>query len=123
GPGPDSAATTELGHIDAFLDQAEAGAIASGALVGHIDSHRIVLIGHSRGAEAVAIVYDRLFDGTATPMHFTRQDIRLVDSMLPTDFTGTDVANPHDANYHLWTASGDADVSGGAGDTCCQTFR
>jgi predicted dienelactone hydrolase len=38
GPGPDSAATTELGHIDAFLDQAEAGAIASGALVGHIDS-------------------------------------------------------------------------------------
>ncbi|HJZ76993.1 MAG TPA: vWA domain-containing protein, partial [Vicinamibacterales bacterium] len=95
---------------------------------GHIDSHRIVLIGHSRGAEAVAIVYDRLFDGTATPMHFTRRDIRLVDSMLPTDFTGTDVANPHDANYHLWTASGDADVNGSAGDICsgsqlCQTFH
>jgi hypothetical protein len=130
GPGPGSAATTELGHTDAFLDQAEAGAIAGGALVGHVDSHRIVLIGHSRGAEAVAISYDRLFDGTATPMHFTRQDIRLVTSMLPTDFTGTAVANPHDANYHLWTASGDSDVNGSAGDHCaggntqrCQTFH
>lgn len=123
GPGPNSAADTTLGHTDAFLDQAEAGAIAGGALVGHIDTHKIVWIGHSRGAEAVAISYDRLFDGTVTPMHFSRQNIRLVDSMLPTDFTGTNVANPHDANYHLWTASGDADVSGGAGDTCCQTFR
>jgi len=128
GPGPDSAATTELGHTDAFLDQAEAGAIAGGALAGHIDSHRIVLIGHSRGAEAVAISYDRLFDGTATPAHFSRQDIRLVTSMLPTDFTGTAMANPHDANYHLWTASGDSDVNGSAGDICfgqqiCQTFH
>jgi hypothetical protein len=123
GPDPDHAATTELGHTDAFLDQAEAGAIAGGALVGHVDSHRIVLLGHSRGAEAVAISYRRLFDGTVTPMHFTRQDIRLVDSMLPTDFGGTVDANPHDVNYHLWTASGDADVSGAAGDTCCQTFR
>jgi hypothetical protein len=123
GPGPDSAATTELGHTDAFLDQAEAGAIASGALVGHVDSHRIVLIGHSRGAEAVAISYRRLFDGSVTPTHFTRQDIRLVDSMLPTDFGGTVDTNPHDANYHLWTASGDDDVSGAANSTCCQTFR
>jgi hypothetical protein len=133
GPGPDSAATTELGHTDAFLDQAEAGAIASGALVGHVDSHRIVLIGHSRGAEAVAISYRRLFDGSVTPTHFTRQDIRLVDSMLPTDFGGTVDTNPHDANYHLWTASGDADVNGSAGDECsdgaghffelCQTFH
>ena len=129
GPGPDSAATTELGHTDAFLDQAEAGAIAGGTLVGHVDSHRIVLLGHSRGAEAVAISYRRLFDGTVTPMHFARQDIRLVDSMLPTDFGGTDDVNPHDANYHLWTASGDSDVNGSAGDICsgglqlCQTFH
>jgi hypothetical protein len=123
GPGPDSAATTELGHTDAFLDQAEAGMIAGGALVGHIDSHRIVLIGHSRGAEAVAISYGRLFNGTATPTHFSKQDIRLVDSMLPTDFTGTAVANPHDANYHLWTASGDADVNGGAVPDRIETFH
>ncbi len=130
GPGPDSAATTELGHLDAFLDQAESGAIAGGALVGHVDSHRLVLLGHSRGAEAVAISYDRLFDGSFVPVHFTRADVRLVDSMLPTDFTGINFANPHDANYHLWTASGDSDVNGSAGDQClggntqrCQTFH
>lgn len=123
GPDPNHAATTELGHTDAFLDQAESGAIAGGALTGHVDSHRIVLLGHSRGAEAVAISYDRLFDGTVTPMHFTRQDIRLVDSMLPTDFHGTDVSNPHDANYHLWTASGDSDVHGGAVPDRIETFH
>jgi hypothetical protein len=128
GPGPDSAATTELGHTDAFLDQSQAGAIAGGALVGHVDSHRIVLLGHSRGAEAVAISYRRIFDGSFTPMHFARSDIRLVDSMLPTDFGGTDDVNPHDSNYHLWTASGDSDVNGSAGDECgntelCQTFH
>jgi hypothetical protein len=128
-PGPEFAATTTLGHTDAFINQAEAGAIASGALVGHVDAHRIVWIGHSRGAEGVAIAYDRLFDGTTvTPAHFTRKDVRLVSSMLPTDFTGTDVANPHDANYHLWTASGDSDVIGLSGcydgmTSRCQTFH
>ena len=122
-PGPASAATTTLGHTDAFIDQAEAGAIAGGALVGHIDPGRIVWIGHSRGAEGVAIAYDRLFDGTVTPMHYARKDIRLISSMLPTDFEETDVANPHDANYHLWTASGDADVNGSAGCDICQTFH
>ena len=133
GPGPNSAADTTLGHTDAFLDQAEAGAIAGGALVGHVDANNIVWIGHSRGAEAVAISYDRLFDGTVTPTHYVRKSIRLISSMLPTDFEGTDVANPHDANYHLWTAAGDDDVNGSAGDECsdgmgnffelCQTFH
>lgn len=128
GPGPNSAADTTLGHTDAFIDQAEAGAIAGGALVGHVDSHRIVWIGHSRGAEAVAISYDRLFDATVTPTHFAKKDIKLVSSMLPTDFEGTEVSNPHDANYHLWTAAGDDDVNGSAGDICfgfelCQTFH
>lgn len=133
GPGPNSAADTTLGHTDAFIDQAEAGTIAGGALVGHIDTHKIVWIGHSRGAEAVAIAYDRLFDGSVTPTHFVRKDVRLVSSMLPTDFEGTDVANPHDANYHLWTAAGDDDVNGSAGAGCddgagnffelCQTFH
>ncbi|AKH37903.1 MULTISPECIES: alpha/beta hydrolase [Nitrosomonas] len=132
-PGPEFAATTTLGHTDAFIDQVEAGAIADGALAGHIDARRIVWIGHSRGAEGVAIAYHRLFDGTATPTHYGRSDIRLISSMLPTDFNGSEVANPHDANYHLWTASGDADVDGSAGNECsddgvnflerCQTFH
>ena len=123
GPGPINAATTTLGHTDAFIDQAESGAIAGGALVGHIDARRIVWIGHSRGAEGVAIAYDRLFDGVITPTHYAKKDVRLISSMLPTDFHGTDVANPHDANYHLWTASGDADVDGAADCDICQTFH
>jgi HYDIN/CFA65/VesB-like, Ig-like domain len=122
-PGPEFAATTTLGHTDAFLDQAEAGAVGGGALAGHLDSHRIVWIGHSRGAEGVAIAYNRLFHGAVTPTHYSRPDIRLISSMLPTDFNGTNVANPHDANYHLWTASGDSDVNGGAGCDLCQTFH
>lgn len=123
GPGPAAAASTTLGHTDAFIDQVEAGAIAGGALIDHIDTNRIVWIGHSRGAEGVAIAYDRLFDGTYTPTHFSKDSIKLIDSMLPTDFEETDVANPHDANYHLWTASGDSDVNGSASCNLCQTFH
>jgi hypothetical protein len=32
-------------------------------------------------------------------VNYNRQSVRLV-SMLPTDFNGTNIANPHDANYH-----------------------
>jgi uncharacterized repeat protein (TIGR01451 family) len=122
-PGVESAATTTLGHTDAFIDQVEAGAIAGGALAGHLDTSRITWIGHSRGGEGVAIGYDRLFDGTHTPTHFGLEDIKLISSMLPTDFQSTDIADPHDANYHLWTASGDSDVNGSAGCALCQTFH
>jgi hypothetical protein len=121
--GVESAADTILGHTDAFIDQVQAGAIASGALVDHIDTSRIVWIGHSRGAEAVAIAYDRLFDETHTPIHFSRDSIKLISSMLPTDFRGATITNPHDASYHLWTASGDSDVNGSADCNLCQTFH
>lgn len=121
GAGVEGAATTTLGHTDAFIDQAEAGAIAGGALAGHLDTSRITWIGHSRGAEGVAIAYDRLFDGSHTPTHFSMGDIKLISSMLPTDHQGTNISDPHDANYHLWTASGDSDVRGSA--TSSQTFR
>lgn len=122
-PGVGSAATTTLGHTDAFIDQSEAGAIAGGALVGHLDTSRITWIGHSRGAEGVAIAYDRLFDGSHVATHYGKEDIRLISSMLPTDFLGTNITDPHNANYHLWTASGDADVNGSAGCDLCQTFH
>jgi hypothetical protein len=42
---------------------------------------------------------------------------------LPTDFLGTNSSNPHEANYHLWTAAGDSDVDGSAGCDLCQTFH
>jgi hypothetical protein len=124
GPGPYAAAWTTLRHTDAFIDQAQTGDIADGDLIDHIDTSRIVWIGHSRGAEGVAIAYDRLFNGTYTPIHYTRDSIKLISSMLPTDFKRPgDIADPHDANYHLWTAAGDTDVRTAAGQECCQTFR
>ncbi|MFZ2162720.1 MAG: hypothetical protein WAW02_10930 [Sideroxyarcus sp.] len=137
GPGPVSASTTTLAHTDALIDQIAAGAIAgAGALTGNIDTDRIVWIGHSRGAEGVAIAYDRMFDGTYTPTNYVMANIKLIDSMLPTDFQGTgstpccggdspstSIGDPNDANYHLWTASGDSDVNGSAGAERVQTFH
>ncbi|HEX7150328.1 MAG TPA: Ig-like domain repeat protein [Thermoanaerobaculia bacterium] len=124
GPGPVNASTTTLGHTDAFINQVAAGAIPGGAaLTTHLDADRIVWIGHSRGAEGVAISYDRMVDGTYVPVNYIPNDIKLISSMLPTDFTGTAVANPHKANFHLWTASGDADVDGSAGCNVCQTYH
>ncbi|MFH0982056.1 MAG: hypothetical protein V2A79_11000 [Planctomycetota bacterium] len=120
GPGIETASTTTLGHTDAII--AQQGTIGGGVLNGHIDSHRIIWIGHSRGAEGVARAYDRIFDGYATT-NYTLEDIILISSMLPVDFLGTSSSNPHGANYHLFTASGDADVDGSAGCDLCQTFH
>ena len=121
GPGIETASTTTLTNTDYIL--ANQGTIGGGVLNGHIDSTRITWIGHSRGAEGITRAYDRMFDGTYTPSQFTIDDIQLLSSMLPTDFLSTSSSNPHDANYHLWTASGDADVNGSASCDLCQTYH
>lgn len=123
GPGPFAASLTTLKHTDAFINQVAAGVIAGGALTGHLDTSKITWIGHSRGAEGVATAYDSLFDSTYTPVNYAKANIKLISSMLPTDFNGPNVANPHDANYHLWTASGDDDVHGFADNDIAQTFH
>lgn len=123
GPGSFNASTTTLGHTDAFINQVAAGVIAGGALTGHLDANRIVWIGHSRGGEGVAIAYDRMFDATHVPANYDRSDIKLISSMLPTDWYGSADVDPHDANYHLWTASGDSDVNGAAHCALCQTYH
>jgi hypothetical protein len=64
-----------------------------------------------------------MFDATYVPVIYGKSDIKLISSMLPTDWVGTADSNPHDANYHLWTASGDADVDGSAGCEICQTYH
>ena len=43
--------------------------------------------------------------------------------MLPTDFLGTNSSNPHEANYHLWVAAGDADVTGGPGSDVGKSYH
>jgi len=120
--GPLTAAASTINHTDAFLDQAEAGTIAAGALVGKVDSHRIALLGHSRGGEGVVIAYHNLFMGNVMPGHFGKDDVRLVDAMAPTDIWWTigggdkGLTDPHDANFHLWVAAGDMDVMGDPAD-------
>ncbi|MEZ6037871.1 MAG: hypothetical protein R3F29_10350 [Planctomycetota bacterium] len=121
GPGSHTAAETTLSNTDYLL--ANQGTINGGVLSGHIDSHKITWLGHSRGADGVARAYDRLVQGTWTPNNYTIDDIVLVSSMAPVDFGGFagqsptlggngNGSNPHGANFHLWVAQADADVHG-----------
>jgi hypothetical protein len=111
---------TVLGHTDAILELQ--GTIAGGALDGKIDASRIIWIGHSWGAISVVTQYDRLVTGGYSPTHYTADSIVLISSMLPPSGTGLDGAQPHDVNYHLWTASGDSLVDGSAGCDICRTY-
>lgn len=122
GPGPDSASLTTLSNTDYFLGNL--GTIAGGVMQGHIDSHRIIWIGHSRGGEGVARAYDRLFTQTQPlPSNFGLSDIILVSSIAPTDFLGPTQANPHSVPYHVWVGGGDSDVTGCADCELCQSYH
>jgi hypothetical protein len=108
--GVDAASLTTITNTDYLL--ANLAIISNGDLVGHLDDHRIMWIGHSRGGEGVARAYDRLLDGTSVPAEFTAADIKIISSIAPTDFLGPNSANPHGAPYHLWVGQADNDVSG-----------
>jgi len=120
-PGVETASTTTLTNTEYLLSHLNT--IASGALQGHLDVHRIAWIGHSRGAEGVARAYDRIFDGTYVPVNFAIGDIKLVSSIAPTDFLGPTSANPHGVPYSLWTGGADNDVNGCASNDIAQTFH
>jgi hypothetical protein len=120
-PGIETASTTTLTNTDYIICNQDS--IGGGVLDGHIDSHRITWIGHSRGGEGITRAYDRLYDGSYTPQYYTIEDIVLLSSMAPTDFLKTNYSNPHDVNYHLWTVSADSDVDGSASCDLCQTFH
>lgn len=108
-------------HTDAFLDQQDT--IAGGVLDGRIDNNRIIWIGHSYGAISITRAYDKIYYGEYVPTHYTRESLILLSSMLPPGGTGDDGARPHDVNYHIWTASGDSQVSGSANCDLCQTYQ
>ena len=121
GPGVSFAASSTLGNTDGFLGNL--ATIGGGVLQGHVDESKIVWLGHSRGGEGVVIAYDRLFDGTHIPIHYTIDDIQLVSSIAPVDFLGYPDTDPHEVNYHLWTGGSDSDVDGCADCNTCQTFH
>lgn len=121
GAGVEAASTTTLQHTDAII--ALQGAIGGGAFAGKLDASRIVWIGHSRGGEGVARAYDRLFDGTYTPANYGISAIKLVSSIAPTDFLGTNSANPHGVPYHLLYGSADGDVCGCPDNDVADSFN
>ncbi len=111
GPGIETASTTTLTNTDYIIGNQ--ATIQGGVLNGHIDSHRITWIGHSRGAEGVVRAHTRIRTGDYTPSNFTLDDIVLVSSMCPvTHVSPASASTPHDVNYHLFIAGADADVTG-----------
>ncbi len=118
-PGPQTAATTTLTNTDYLL--ANIDTIGGGVLDGHVDSSRIVWIGHSRGGEGIVLAYDRVFNGDFTPAEYTLDDLQLLSSIAPTDFFGPSATHPHSSTFHLWVGGADADVSGCI--TVGQSFR
>jgi hypothetical protein len=108
-PGIETASTTTLTNTDYLLGHLDT--IGGGVLLGHVDPHRIIWIGHSRGGEGVVRAYDRLYHGY-TPANFTLDDVILVSSIAPTDFLGPTQSNPHSVDYHLIYGSADGDVGG-----------
>ncbi len=107
-PGIGAASTTTLTNTDYFL--ANLGTIAGGVLNGHVDSSRIIWIGHSRGGEGIVRAYDRVFDAAWIPVEYGLSDLRLLSSMAPTAYLPTDASHPHQVPYHLWLGGADNDV-------------
>jgi hypothetical protein len=120
-PGIETASTTTLQHTAAII--ALQASIGGGAFNGKLDSSRIIWIGHSRGGEGVVRAYDRIFDGTFTPVNYSLSSIKFISSIAPTDFLGTNSANPHSVDYHLIYGAADGDVCGCPDNDIADSFN
>ncbi len=120
GPGIETASTTTLTFTDKILTKQST--LHGGVLDGHIDSHHIAWIGHSRGGEGVARAYDRLVDEGYKPSAYAAEDIVVISSIAPTDFLGPAQSNPHAVPYHLLYGSADGDVCGCPNNSVAQSF-
>jgi hypothetical protein len=121
GPGISTASTTTLANTDYLLSNLDS--IEGGVLDGHIDTHSIIWIGHSRGGEGVVFAYNRLFTGDYEPEAYTVDDVRLVASIAPTVFYSVNYTDPHEVPYFLIAGTSDGDVTGGPDCTQCEFFR
>jgi hypothetical protein len=108
-PGPEAASVTTLANLDYLITNQ--GLIAGGALVTHIDTHHIVLIGHSRGGEGAVRAYRKLKDGVYTSPNVVAHDIALVVCMAPTTQLTPDLADPGGVPLALFYGGADTDVT------------
>ncbi|MEM7199019.1 MAG: hypothetical protein AAF628_02070 [Planctomycetota bacterium] len=109
-PGTFTASHTTLDNTDAFLGNLSV--IRQGVMEGHIDSSKIVWVGHSRGGDGIVRAYDQLYDDAFTMVNYSIDDVRLLSSMAPVQDGGVMSSNPHDVPYHLWVGEGDNNVPG-----------
>jgi hypothetical protein len=119
-PGVETASTTTLTNTDYLL--ANQAVIGGGALNGHLDRHRIVFIGHSRGGEGVVRAYNRVFTGAYVPTQFVASDVVLVSSIAPVTFLTSLESTPQAVNFHLMYGASDSDVTGSAASTTSKPF-
>lgn len=119
-PGIETASETTLVFTGRIVT--EQAALGGGVLAGHIDSHRIAWIGHSRGGEGVVRAYDRLVDEAYPSSGYSADDIVVVSSIAPTDFLGPTESDPHGVPYHLLYGSADGDVCGCPGQPISYSF-
>jgi dienelactone hydrolase len=119
-PGPETASTTTLTNTEYLL--ANQATIAGGALLGHIDSHKISFVGHSRGGEGVVRAYNRVKTGHFVPTQFVLSDVKFVSSIAPISFLTSAAATPTGVNYQLIYGASDSDVTGSPGASDSKPF-
>ena len=96
--------------------------IGGGVLQGHVDSSRIVFIGHSTGGEAVTRAVTRLRNENYPSSFFDIDDIALIVALAPVSFLTNDLVNPADTPYHTFLGAADTDTSGAPAQGYWQTL-
>jgi len=119
-PGPETASTTTLTNTDYLL--ANQATIAGGAINGHLDSHKISFVGHSRGGEGVVRAYNRVKTGHFVPTQYNVADIKFVSSIAPISFLTSTAATPTGVNFQLIYGASDSDVTGSPGSNDSKPF-
>lgn len=120
-PGINAASTTTLTNMEYFLGNLDT--IEGGIFEGHVDTSRIMWIGHSRGGEGILRAYDRIVEGSYTPVNFDAENLVVLSSIAPTDFLGPFQSLPYGKNYHMIYGSADGDVSGTPSNNIAQALH
>lgn len=107
--GTQSAAQSTLANTDFVLGQL--ATLGGGVLNGHVDSHRIVWMGHSTGGEAIVRAYSRLLDGGFSSQYFAAADLVLLSSIAPVNWLAPEICSPRLVNYHIFLGASDVDTS------------